>query len=62
MNIRAINPNEYPLLDDFLYDAIFIPEGVTPPLARAYGSCLSRIELVAHNQIGKSTNDKYKYP
>lgn len=48
MNIRAINPNEYPLLDDFLYDAIFIPEGVTPPLARSYGSCLSRIELVAH--------------
>ena len=31
MNIRAITPNEYPLLDDFLYDAIFIPEGVTPP-------------------------------
>ena len=31
MNIRAINPNEYPFLDDFLYDAIFIPEGVTPP-------------------------------
>ena len=30
MNIRAITPNEYPLLDDFLYDAIFIPEGVTP--------------------------------
>ena len=48
MNIRAINPNEYPFLDDFLYDAIFIPEGVTSPLARAYGSCLSRIELVAH--------------
>ena len=31
MNIRAITPNEYPFLDDFLYDAIFIPEGVTPP-------------------------------
>jgi len=22
VNIRAISPNEYPLLDDFLYDAI----------------------------------------
>ena len=31
MHIRAITPNEYPLLDDFLYDAIFIPEGVAPP-------------------------------
>lgn len=31
MNIRAINPNEHAFLDDFLYDAIFIPEGVTPP-------------------------------
>ena len=31
INILAITPNEYPLLDDFLYDAIFIPEGVTPP-------------------------------
>ena len=31
VNIRAITLNEYPLLDDFLYDAIFIPEGVAPP-------------------------------
>lgn len=31
VNIRAITPNEYPLLEDFLYDAIFIPEGVAPP-------------------------------
>ena len=31
MNIRAISLNEYPFLDDFLYDAIFIPEGMTPP-------------------------------
>ena len=31
MIIRAITPNEYPLLEDFLYDAIFIPEGVAPP-------------------------------
>ena len=31
MNIREIQPNEYPLLDNFLYDAIFIPEGIAPP-------------------------------
>ncbi len=30
-NIRKIRENEYGLLDDFIYEAIFIPEGVTPP-------------------------------
>ena len=29
--IREIMKTEIPLLDDFLYEAIFIPEGVTPP-------------------------------
>lgn len=29
--IREINAAEYPLLDDFLYEAIFIPQGVEPP-------------------------------
>ena len=29
--IREIQPQEIPLLEDFLYEAIFIPEGVTPP-------------------------------
>ncbi|MBR1393253.1 MAG: GNAT family N-acetyltransferase [Ruminococcus sp.] len=29
--IRPMEPAEYPLLDDFLYEAIFIPEGVEPP-------------------------------
>lgn len=29
--IRQIDESEYPLLNDFLYEAIFIPEGVTPP-------------------------------
>lgn len=29
--IRPINPTVYPLLDDFLYEAIFIPEGVAKP-------------------------------
>lgn len=30
-HIRKIREDEYPLLDDFLYEAIFIPEGVAPP-------------------------------
>ena len=31
VTIREIQKQEYPLLDDFLYEAIFIPEGVEPP-------------------------------
>lgn len=29
--IREMQSSEYPLLDDFLYHAIFIPQGETPP-------------------------------
>ena len=29
--IREIMPQEIPLLEDFLYEAVFIPEGVAPP-------------------------------
>ncbi|MDO4313923.1 MAG: GNAT family N-acetyltransferase [Eubacteriales bacterium] len=29
--IRKIKKEEYKLLDDFLYEAIFIPEGIEPP-------------------------------
>ena len=29
--IREMKPQEYPLLDEFLYQAIFIPEGAEPP-------------------------------
>jgi len=29
--IREMKPEEYHLLDDFLYEAIFLPEGVEPP-------------------------------
>ena len=29
--IREIQKQEYPLLDDFLYEAIFLPKGITPP-------------------------------
>ncbi len=30
-NIRKIREDEYPILNDFIYEAIFIPEGVEPP-------------------------------
>lgn len=29
--IRKIQKHEYPLLDNFLYEAIFIPDGIEPP-------------------------------
>lgn len=29
--IRTLKPIEYALLEDFLYEAIFVPEGVEPP-------------------------------
>ena len=29
--IRDIRPEEIPLLEDFLYEAIFVPEGVPAP-------------------------------
>lgn len=29
--IREIRTSEYPLLGDFLYEAVFIPEGTSPP-------------------------------
>ena len=31
MTVRELKENEYGLLRDFLYEAIFIPEGVEPP-------------------------------
>ena len=31
VTIRKIQKQEYPLLDNFLYEAIFIPEGIKPP-------------------------------
>jgi len=40
MKIRPIVSGEYIFLDDFLYDAIFIPEGVTP-LRRALSNNLN---------------------
>ncbi len=30
-NLRPLQREEFPLLEDFLYDAIFVPEGQSPP-------------------------------
>ena len=30
-NIRTLEKSEYPLRKEFLYEAIFVPEGVEPP-------------------------------
>lgn len=29
--IRQMNNMEYPLLNDFLYEAIYVPNGIEPP-------------------------------
>ena len=31
ITIREMQKQEYPLLDNFLYEAIFVPEGIEPP-------------------------------
>lgn len=38
INIREIKSNEYKLLDDFLYEAIFIPKGVAAPPREIIGT------------------------
>lgn len=38
INIRELNSTEYKLLDDFLYEAIFIPEGVEVPPRQIIGT------------------------
>ena len=38
INIREIKSNEYKLLDDFLYEAIFIPKGVVAPPREIIGT------------------------
>lgn len=47
IEIRPIKPEEYPLLKDFLYDAIYLPEGAAAP---------SR-EIVNHPEIAVYITD-----
>ena len=42
--IREMTVTEYPLLNEFLYEAIFIPDGIKPPL-KIYWQNLTVIKL-----------------
>lgn len=54
MIIREMQQAEYPLLDNFLYEAIFIPDGVEPPPK----SIIYRPELQVYiSEFGKSKHD-----
>ena len=53
--IREIKTSEYPLLDDFLYEAIYIPKGAAPPPR----SILTAPELQVYTRrFGESDDDK----
>ena len=53
--IREIKEAEYPLLKDFLYEAIFVPEGVEPPPK----SIVNTPELQVYiEDFGASVHDK----
>lgn len=53
--IRRMKQEEYPLLRDFLYEAIFIPEGVEPPPR----SILDQPELQLYiEDFGSSVHDR----
>ena len=52
--IREIQKQEYPLLDNFLYEAIFVPEGIEPPTK----SIISSPELQIYvKHFGESKDD-----
>lgn len=53
--IREMKKEEYCLLDDFLYEAIYIPEGMEPP-DRSVINCPELQEYIA--EFGKRQHDK----
>lgn len=54
MVIRKMQQSEYPLLENFLYEAIFIPNGVEPPQK----SIIYRSELQVYiSEFGTSKHD-----
>lgn len=54
VTIRKIQKQEYPLLDNFLYEAIFVPEGIEPPPK----SIISSPELQIYvKHFGESKDD-----
>ncbi len=53
--IRKINKDEYPILDNFLYEAIFIPDGIEPPPK----SIIQNDDLQVYvKNFGKSSDDR----
>ncbi len=53
--IQEVQETEYPLLEDFLYEAIFVPEGVEPPPK----SILNAPELQVYiRDFGASAHDR----
>lgn len=53
--IRKITDKEYPLLEDFLYEAIFIPQGAEPPPR----SIINNAELQVYvKDFGKYPDDR----
>ena len=52
--IREMQSSEYPLLDEFLYNAIFVPQGVTTPPK----SIIENVELQVYvKDFGKQKDD-----
>lgn len=52
--IRKIQKQEYPLLDNFLYEAIFVPEGIESPPK----TIITSPELQVYvEHFGESKND-----
>lgn len=52
--IRKIKEEEYPILSDFLYEAIFIPKGATPPDRSIIG--LPELQIYV-KEFGKKQGD-----
>lgn len=53
--IRKMDQSEYPVLSDFLYNAIFIPDGACPPPREV----INRPELQVYiNDFGNSEHDR----
>lgn len=52
--IRKIQRQEYPLLDDFLYEAIFVPDGIEPPPKTIVASPELRVYV---DHFGESKDD-----
>ncbi|MCM1024243.1 MAG: GNAT family N-acetyltransferase [Prevotella sp.] len=53
--IRKIEETEYPLLNDFLYEAIFVPQGVQPPPRDIINSPELRVYV---EDFGKKPEDR----